>query len=118
MQLVVKWVLFIFSYGGMNILVVGQYIVVDSVICVVGLQNVMQGFDYYCVMLQEGVVVSQVDLVVIFVDGFKGMGGEVGLWKLFGLVQILVGCYKQLLMIDDMVLLGFGLCILQVIIVL
>jgi iron complex transport system substrate-binding protein len=66
------------------------------------------GFDHYRSMSQEGVIASLPDLVVISADGLKGMGGEAGLWKLPGLAQTPAGRHKQLLVIDDMALLGFG----------
>ena len=103
-----KRVLFILSHGGMNTLVAGKQTAADGAIRAAGLQNAMQGFDHYRSMSQEGVVASLPDLVVISADGLKGMGGEAGLWKLPGLAQTPAGRHKQVLVIDDMALLGFG----------
>jgi iron complex transport system permease protein len=103
-----KRVLFILSHGGMNTMVAGQKTAADGAIQAAGLQNAMQGFDHYRSMSQEGVIASLPDLVVISADGLKGMGGEAGLWKLPGLAQTPAGRHKQLLVIDDMALLGFG----------
>lgn len=68
----------------------------------------MQGFDHYRTMSQEGVIASQPDLVVISTDGLQGMGGEASLWKLPGLAQTPAGRHQQVLVVDDMALLGFG----------
>ena len=92
----------------MNTMVAGQKTAADGAIQAAGLQNAMQGFDHYRSMSQEGVIASLPDLVVISADGLKGMGGEAGLWKLPGLAQTPAGRHKQLLVIDDMALLGFG----------
>ena len=103
-----KRVLFILSHGGSGALVAGQQTAADGAIKLAGLQNAMQGFDHYRTMSQEGVIASQPDLVVISADGLKGMGGEAALWKLPGLAQTPAGRNKQVLVIDDMALLGFG----------
>jgi hypothetical protein len=103
-----KRVLFILSHGGMNTMVAGKQTAADGAFRAAGLQNAMQGFDHYRSMSQEGVIASQPDLVVISADGLKGMGGEAGLWKLPGLAQTPAGRHKQVLVIDDMALLGFG----------
>lgn len=103
-----KRVLFILSHGGMNTLVAGKQTAADGAIQAAGLQNAMQDFDHYRSMSQEGVIASLPDLVVISADGLKGMGGEAGLWKLPGLAQTPAGRHKQVLVIDDMALLGFG----------
>lgn len=103
-----KRVLFILSHGGSGALVAGQQTAADGAIKLAGLQNAMQGFDHYRTMSQEGVIASGPDLVVISADGLKGMGGEAALWKLPGLAQTPAGRNKQVLVIDDMALLGFG----------
>ncbi|PLM41879.1 hemin ABC transporter substrate-binding protein, partial [Klebsiella michiganensis] len=98
----------ILSHGGMNTMVAGKQTAADGAIRAAGLQNAMQSFDHYRSMSQEGVIASKPDLVVISADGLKGMGGEAGLWKLPGLAQTPAGRHKQVLVIDDMTLLGFG----------
>ncbi|WP_368299346.1 heme/hemin ABC transporter substrate-binding protein [Kluyvera sichuanensis] len=103
-----KRVLFILSHGGSGALVAGQQTAADGAIKLAGLQNAMQGFYHYRTMSQEGVIASLPDLVVISADGLKGMGGEAALWKLPGLAQRPAGRNKQVLVIDDMALLGFG----------
>lgn len=103
-----KRVLFILSHGGMGSMVAGQETAADGAIRAVGLTNAMQGFSHYRNLSQEGVIASKPDLVVISADGVKSMGGEENLWKLPGLVQTPAGRNKQLLIVDDIALLGFG----------
>lgn len=103
-----KRVLFILSHGSSGALAAGQKTAADSAIKLAGLQNAMQGFDHYRTLSQEGVIASLPDLVVISADGLKGMGGEAVLWKLPGLAQTPAGRHQQLLVVDDMALLGFG----------
>ncbi len=104
-----KRVLFLLSHGGMGTMVAGQETAADGAIRAAGLQNAMQGFTHYRGLSQEGVIASQPDLIVISADGVKSMGGEENLWKLPGLAQTPAGRHKQVLIVDDMALLGFGL---------
>ena len=104
-----KRVLFILSHGGMGSMAAGQKTAADGAIRAAGLQNAMQGFDHYRALSQEGVVASKPELVVISADGVKAMGGEANLWKLPGLAQTPAGRNRQVLLVDDMALLGFGL---------
>ncbi|SCC28089.1 heme/hemin ABC transporter substrate-binding protein [Kosakonia oryziphila] len=104
-----KRVLFLLSHGGMGTMVAGQETAADGAIRAAGLQNAMQGFAHYRGLSQEGVIASQPDLIVISADGVKSMGGEENLWTLPGLAQTPAGRHKQLLIVDDMALLGFSL---------
>lgn len=103
-----KRVLFVLSHGGMGTMVAGQHTAADGALRAAGLQNAMQGFDHFRSMSQEGVIASQPDLVVISADGVKAMGGEANLWRLPGLAQTPAGRNKQVLLVDDIALLGFG----------
>jgi len=102
-------VLFIMSHGGMTAMAAGQETAADAAIHAAGLQNAMQGFKRYQPMSQEGVIASQPQLVLITADGVKTLGGEDNVWKLPGLAQTPAGKTRQLLIVDDMALLGFGL---------
>ena len=102
-------VLFIMSHGGMTAMAAGQETAADAAIHAAGLQNAMQGFKRYQPMSQEGVIASQPQLVLITADGVKTLGGEDNVWKLPGLAQTPAGKDHQLLIVDDMALLGFGL---------
>ncbi|MGB3255915.1 heme/hemin ABC transporter substrate-binding protein [Buttiauxella gaviniae] len=102
-------VLFIMSHGGMTAMAAGQETAADAAIHAAGLQNAMQGFKRYQPMSQEGVIASQPQLILVTADGVKTLGGEDNVWKLPGLVQTPAGKSRQLLVVDDMALLGFGL---------
>ncbi|MCT4717258.1 hemin ABC transporter substrate-binding protein [Enterobacteriaceae bacterium H18W14] len=107
-QLPVK-VLFIMSHGGMTAMAAGQQTAADAAIRAAGLQNAMQGFNRYQPLSQEGVIASQPGLILVTEDGVKTLGGEENVWALPGLAQTPAGRNHQLLVVDDMALLGFGL---------
>ncbi|MBJ3814464.1 hemin ABC transporter substrate-binding protein [Shimwellia pseudoproteus] len=104
-----KRVMFLLSHGGMGTLVSGQQTAADAAIRAAGLRNAMQGFDHYRPMSQEGVIASQPDLIVISADGVKALGGEANIWRLPGLAQTPAGRNKQVMIVDDVALLSFGL---------
>lgn len=102
-------VLFIMSHGGMSAMAAGQETAADAAIRAAGLQNAMQGFKRYQPLGQEGVIASQPELILVTADGVKTLGGERNVWALPGLAQTPAGKNRQLLVVDDMALLGFGL---------
>lgn len=103
-----KRVLFILSHGGMTAMAAGQQTGADAAIRAAGLQNAMQGFSRYQPLSQEGVIASRPDLVVISQDGIDAMGGVASLWKLPGLAHTPAGRNREVLVVDDMALLGFS----------
>lgn len=104
-----KKVLFIMSHGGMSALAAGQQTAADAAIKAAGLRNAMQGFTRYQPLSQEGVIASAPDLVLVTRDGIRTLGGEEQVWALPGLAHTPAGKQRQLMVIDDMALLGFGI---------
>lgn len=102
-------VLFILSHGGMTPMAAGQDTAADSIIKASGAQNAMQGFSRYRPLSQEGVVASAPDLVLITSDGFKTLGTVDKVWTLPGMALTPAAKNKQILVVDDMALLGFSL---------
>ena len=108
-QSLAKRVLFIMSHGGLTAMAAGQETAADAVIRAAGLQNAMQGFTRYQPLSQEGVIASQPDLILVTTDGVKTLGGEDNIWLLPGLAQTPAAKHKQVMVVDDMALLGFGI---------
>lgn len=87
----------------------GQKTAADKMIRAVGATNAMQGFNNYRPLSQEGVIASAPDLLLVTEDGIKSMGGLDKIWQLPGLKHTPAGQKQQVLIVDDMGLLGFGL---------
>lgn len=102
-------VLFIMANSGMKSLAAGNQTAADSAIRSAGLVNAMASVPHYQALSQEGVVAAAPDLVVIGDDGLKTFGNEEKLWQLPGLALTPAGQHHNLLVIDTMALLGFGL---------
>lgn len=102
-------VLFIMAHNGMTSMAAGRDTAADAAIRSAGLQNAMGNMPRYQPLSQEGVIASAPQLVVIGQDGMRTLGGEQNLWKLPGLAMTPAGQHHQLLVVDDMSLLGFGI---------
>ncbi|WP_437611091.1 heme/hemin ABC transporter substrate-binding protein [Erwinia sp. V71] len=102
-------VLFIMTHAGMSAMAAGQGTAADAVITSAGLQNAMANVQRYQPLAQEGVVASAPDLVVISTSGMEKLGSEANVWQLPGLALTPAGKNHQLVVIDDMALLGFGI---------
>lgn len=102
-------VLYILNHSGMKALAAGTGTAADGAIRSAGLQNAMGNIAHYQALTQEGIVASAPQLVVIGEDGLKAMGGEDKIWQLPGLSLTPAGKNHNLLVVDEMALLGFGL---------
>ncbi|MCC8378313.1 hemin ABC transporter substrate-binding protein [Xenorhabdus sp. PB30.3] len=102
-------VMFVMSHGGIMPMAAGQKTAADQIIHAIGAQNAMQGFNGYRPLSQEGVIASQPDLLLISTDGLKTLGGMDKLWQLPGMSFTPAGKKKQVVVVDEMGLLGFGI---------
>lgn len=102
-------VLFIMTHSGMKSLAAGSDTAADGAIRSAGLINAMAAVPHYQPLSQEGIIAAAPDLVVIGNDGLKTLGDEDKVWQLPGLALTPAGQHKNLLVIDEMALLGFGL---------
>jgi len=102
-------VLFILAHQGMGTMAAGSETSADAAIKAAGLQNAMASIRRYQPLSQEGVIASAPQLIVATRDGIKTLGGEANLWKLPGIALTPAGQHQQLLVVDDMALLGFGI---------
>lgn len=102
-------VLFIMNNTGMTPMVAGQNTAADAIITAAGAKNAAQGFSNYRPLSQEGVIASAPDLVLLSSDGAAALGGADRVWSLPGLALTPAAKSKNLLVLDTMGLLGFGL---------
>ncbi|MBV4367231.1 heme/hemin ABC transporter substrate-binding protein [Erwinia phyllosphaerae] len=102
-------VLFILSHTGMKAQAAGTGTAADGAIRSAGLVNAMGNVPHYQALTQEGIVASAPQLVVIGRDGMKALGDEEAIWQLPGLALTPAGKHRNLLVVDEMALLGFGL---------
>lgn len=102
-------VLFILAHQGMGAMAAGSGTSADGAIKAAGLQNAMAAVQRYQTLSQEGVVASAPELIVTTAEGLRTLGGAENLWKLPGLALTPAAKNKQVLVVDDMAILGFGI---------
>lgn len=102
-------VLFILNHSGMKAMGAGSGTAADGAIRSAGLINALADVPRYQPLTQEGIVASAPQLVVTGRDGLRAMGDEARLWQLPGLALTPAARQHNLLVIDEMDLLGFGL---------
>lgn len=102
-------VLYILNHSGLKAMGAGSGTAADGAIRGAGLVNAMGNVPRYQPMTQEGIVASAPQLVVVGADGLKSLGDEKNLWALPGLALTPAGKHKNLVVVDEMALLGFGL---------
>ncbi|MBD2779725.1 heme/hemin ABC transporter substrate-binding protein [Xenorhabdus szentirmaii] len=102
-------IIYVMSHGGITPMAAGQHTAADKIIHAIGAKNAMQGFQGYRPLSQEGVIASKPDLLLISTEGVKTLGGMEKIWQLPGLKFTPAGQKKQVVVVDEMGLLGFGL---------
>lgn len=107
-QLPIK-VIYIMAHSGISNLVAGKDTAADAAIHDAGLQNGMGNTLHYQPMSQEGIIAAAPDVIMTDSDAIKTIGGADNLWKLPGVAMTPAGKNHNLIIIDQMALLGFGI---------
>ncbi|MGX3020746.1 heme/hemin ABC transporter substrate-binding protein [Ursidibacter sp. B-7004-1] len=106
-------VLFILTRAGHNQMVAGADTVADSAIKLVGAKNAMGNAARFVPISQEGVIAANPDLIVLTSLGVESLGSVDKLWELPGIAHTTAGKKKQVVVVDDIAFLAFGLTIPQ-----
>ncbi|KAE9540379.1 hemin ABC transporter substrate-binding protein [Ursidibacter maritimus] len=106
-------VLFVMTRSGNSQMVAGTDTVPDSAIKLVGAKNAMSNAARFVPISQEGVIAANPDLIVLTSLGVKNLGSLDKLWQLPGVAHTTAGKKKQVVIVDDIAFLAFGLTIPQ-----
>ncbi len=101
-------VLFIYARGGGTVNVAGQETAADAMIALAGGVNAVKGYTGYKPITAEAVVAAAPDIILIPVHGLQSIGGIDGLLAQPGLAETPAGKARQVVSMDDLLLLGFG----------
>jgi iron complex transport system substrate-binding protein len=104
----VRGVLFIFARGAGALNVSGTGTAADTMIRLAGGRNVMTGFSGYRPLTSEAVVASDPEVILLTSDGARGMGGVDAIWDLPGIKATTAYQQRRAIVMDDLLLLGFG----------
>src|SRR5690606_5851109 len=101
-------VLFIYARGGGAPNVAGTDTGANEIIRLAGAENAVSSFAGYRPLSPESLVTSATDAVLMTRQGLEAMGGELALWQLPGIRQTPAGKNRKLVLMDEVLLLGFG----------
>jgi iron complex transport system substrate-binding protein len=110
-----KKVLFIYARGAGTMLVSGTGTSVEAIIRLSGAQNAVTAFSDFKPLSAESLVAADPDVIVMFTDGLKSMGGVQGVLKVPGVAQTKAGRDKKIIAMDGELLSGFTLRLPQAI---
>lgn len=108
-----KKVLFIYARGAGTMMVAGKETPLDKIIALAGAQNAAGSFNDFKPLTPEALVTANPDVILMFEDGLKSMGGIDGLLKVQGITQTTAGKQKKVIVMDGQLLTGFGPRVVQ-----
>ena len=85
----------------------------DKIIALAGAQNAAGSFNDFKPLTPEALVTADPDVILMFEDGLKSMGGIDGLLKVQGVIQTTAGKQKKVIVMDGQLLTGFGPRVVQ-----
>ena len=101
-------VLFIYARGAGMQNVAGMGTSADAMIRLAGGANAVTEYEGYKPMSAEAIIAAAPDYILFTSKGLKSVGGVDAVAKMKGIAQTPAGQQKNIISIDDLVLLGFG----------
>jgi iron complex transport system substrate-binding protein len=101
-------VLFLLAHGGGTLLAAGQETAADAMIRLAGGENAVTGYTGYKPLTAEAAVAAAPTVVLVTTRGLAAVSGELELWKFPGLGLTPAGKSQRLVVMEDLLLLGFG----------
>ena len=102
-------ILFVLNRAGANQTVVGKDTVADEAIKLIGAKNAMENNVRFVPISQEGVIAANPDLIVMTRLGIQNLGSTEKVWELPGIAHTNAGKNKQLVIVEDIAFMSFGL---------
>ncbi|PJG85229.1 hemin ABC transporter substrate-binding protein [Conservatibacter flavescens] len=102
-------ILFVLNRAGANQMVAGSGTMADTEIKLIGAKNAMENQVRFTPISQEGVIAANPDLIVMTQLGIKALGGEDKVWELAGILHTNAGKQRNLVVVEDIALMSFGL---------
>lgn len=101
-------VLFVYARGAGTMNVAGRETGADEIIRLAGGTNAIDGFTGYKPLTSEAAVQAAPDVLLVTTHGLKALGGVEGLMKIPGVAITPAGSTRRVVVMDDLLLLGFG----------
>lgn len=101
-------VLFIYARSGGTMNVSGRGTAADVMIRLAGGENAVRGFEGFRPLTAEGAALAAPDFVLVTTRGLESIGGKRALLGMPGVAQTPAARHGRVIVIDDLLLLGFG----------
>ncbi len=101
-------VLFVYARGAGTMNVAGRETGADEIIRLAGGTNAIDGFTGYKPLTSEAAVQAAPDVLLVTTHGLRALGGVEGLMKIPGVAITPAGSARRVVVMDDLLLLGFG----------
>lgn len=101
-------VLFLYARGASTLNVSGHGTAADAMISLAGAQNAVTGYEGYKPLTAEAAVAAAPDYILMMSRGVDSVGGKDAVLSQGGLALTPAGQKKQVVALDDLLLLGFG----------
>jgi iron complex transport system substrate-binding protein len=101
-------VMFVYARGGVALEVSGQETAADEMIRLVGAQNAISGYTGYKPLTPEAAIAAAPDVLLMTTRGVESAGGADTIWENPALLATPAGQNRRLIVMDDLLLLGFG----------
>lgn len=101
-------VLFIYAHGQAVVNASGTNTAANEMIQLAGGINAVTGYEGYKPLTAESVVASRPDIILVTKAGFQSVGGIAGIKKIPGVELTNAGKASNIVVVDDLLLLGFS----------
>ncbi|EOQ94761.1 oligopeptide ABC transporter, oligopeptide-binding protein [Leptospira wolbachii serovar Codice str. CDC] len=101
-------VLFIYSRNPSSVFISGTGTAAHAMIELSGAKNAVNEFSEYKPLTSEALVKANPDIILMPEKSALGFGGEKAIWEINGMEFTRAGKEKNLILLDDLLLLGFG----------
>lgn len=101
-------VLFIYSRNPSSIFISGTGTAAHAMIELSGAKNAVNEFSEYKPLTSEALIKANPDIILMPEKSALGFGGEKAIWEINGMEFTRAGKEKNLILVDDLLLLGFG----------
>ncbi|WP_244934697.1 heme/hemin ABC transporter substrate-binding protein [Leptospira vanthielii] len=101
-------VLFIYSRNPSSVFISGTGTAAHAMIELSGAKNAVNDFSEYKPLTSEALVKANPDIILMPEKSALGFGGEKAVWEINGMEFTRAGKEKNLILLDDLLLLGFG----------
>lgn len=101
-------VLFIYSRNPSSVFISGTGTAAHAMIELSGAKNAVNEFSEYKPLTSEALIKANPDIILMPEKSAWGFGGEKAIWEINGMEFTRAGKEKNLILLDDLLLLGFG----------